>query len=96
MAISGNGGANGGVSGGTDVGWWRQWFLSPAFVFFMAALLLLGSIGTLYAWLIFTPFRTPYIPSISHGCQEDNEGSWSIGVFYGDSPFSLQPIEDVS
>lgn len=24
---------------------------------------------------------------------EDNEGSWSIGVFYGDSPFSLLPIE---
>ncbi|KAJ8433307.1 hypothetical protein Cgig2_012875 [Carnegiea gigantea] len=96
MAISCNGGASGGVGGGADVGWWRQWFLSPAFVFFMAALLCLGSIGTLYAWLVFTPFvGTPYnLPSISHGCQEDNEGSWSIGVFFGDSPFSLQPIED--
>ena len=30
------------------------------------------------------------------GCREDNEGSWSIGVFYGDSPFSLKPIEAVS
>ena len=28
--------------------------------------------------------------------QEDNEGSWSVGVFYGDSPFSLKPIEAVS
>lgn len=26
----------------------------------------------------------------------DNEGSWSIGVFYGDSPFALKPIESVS
>lgn len=31
-----------------------------------------------------------------NGCQVDNEGSWSIGVFYGDSPFALKPIESVS
>ncbi|KAI7753161.1 hypothetical protein M8C21_010961 [Ambrosia artemisiifolia] len=30
------------------------------------------------------------------GCQEDNEGSWGIGVFYGDDPFSLKPIEDLN
>lgn len=30
------------------------------------------------------------------GCKEDSEGSWSIGVFYGHSPFSLKPIEAVS
>lgn len=50
-----------------------------------------------YGWLVFSK---PYSRSTnvgvglnSLGCQEDNEGSWSIGVFYGDSPFSLKPIE---
>ncbi|XP_057540229.1 glucosamine inositolphosphorylceramide transferase 1 [Amaranthus tricolor] len=72
----------------------HNWVFSPAFVYFLASFLLLGSIASLYAWLVFTPFaRTPYgVPSL--GCQEDNEGSWSIGFFYGSSPFSLQPIED--
>ncbi|GAB4836331.1 Glucosamine inositolphosphorylceramide transferase 1 [Ancistrocladus abbreviatus] len=77
-------------------------FLSPALIFFLAAFLLLGSVATLYAWLFFTPLvRMPYyvrtatgLSPPSLGCQEDNEGSWSIGVFYGDSPFSLKPIED--
>ena len=74
----------------------HNWVFSPAFVYFLASFLLLGSIASLYAWLVFTPFaRTPYgVPSL--GCQEGNEGSWSIGFFYGSSPFSLQPIEDVS
>ncbi|KAF2318433.1 hypothetical protein GH714_007454 [Hevea brasiliensis] len=36
-------------------------------------------------------FLPPGLNSV--GCQEDNEGSWSIGLFYGDSPFSLKPIE---
>ncbi|XP_021749988.1 glycosyltransferase family protein 64 protein C5-like [Chenopodium quinoa] len=72
----------------------QNWVFSPAFVFFVSAFLLFGSIASLYAWLVFSPFvRTPYlVPSL--GCQVDNEGSWSIGVFYGASPFSLQPIED--
>lgn len=72
----------------------QNWVFSPAFVFFVSAFLLFGSIASLYAWLVFSPFvRTPYVvPSL--GCQVDNEGSWSIGVFYGTSPFSLQPIED--
>lgn len=103
MGISGSGGGGGacGGGGGGEVGWrwWRlkldhqQCFFSPAFVFFLAAFLLFGSIASLYAWLVFTPFvRTSYdIPSL--GCQEDNEGSWSIGLFYGTSPFSLHPIE---
>ncbi|KAJ8433306.1 hypothetical protein Cgig2_012874 [Carnegiea gigantea] len=101
MGISGNGGVSGG-----DAGWWwigrsrlkhehQQCFFSPAFIFFLTAFILFASIASLYAWLVFTPFvRSPYvIPSVSTGCQEDDEGSWSIGVFYGDSPFSLQPIE---
>lgn len=74
--------------------------LSSGFLFFMGCFVLLGSIGMLYAWLAFTPtFRTTLGgsgPSTSLlGCQEDNEGSWSVGVFYGDSPFSLKPIEAV-
>jgi len=73
---------------------------SSGFTFFLGYLLLYGSIGMFYAWLMFSK---PYLRSTnagvglkSLGCQEDNEGSWSIGVFYGDSPFSLKPIEAVS
>ncbi|KAJ6773077.1 GLUCOSAMINE INOSITOLPHOSPHORYLCERAMIDE TRANSFERASE 1 [Salix koriyanagi] len=69
----------------------------PGFIFFLGYLVLYGSIGMIYAWLMFSK---PYLRSTnagvglnSLGCQEDNEGSWSIGVFYGDSPFSLKPIE---
>lgn len=104
MGVSSNGSANGG-----DVAWWwfgrsrmkleshqQHCFLSPAFIFFLAAFLLFASIASLYAWLVFTPFvRSPYtVSSLSPGCREDDEGSWSIGVFYGDSPFNLKPIED--
>ncbi|KAL9388450.1 hypothetical protein Peur_017055 [Populus x canadensis] len=70
---------------------------SSGFTFFLGYLVLYGSIGMFYAWLMFSK---PYLRSTnagvglkSLGCQEDNEGSWSIGVFYGDSPFSLKPIE---
>ncbi|KAA8534491.1 hypothetical protein F0562_032008 [Nyssa sinensis] len=75
---------------------WRHDYcvLSSTFAFFLASFILLGSFATLYAWLIFTPNVSPTLSSF--GCQEDNEGSWSIGVFYGDSPFSLKPIETVN
>ncbi|KAA8539216.1 hypothetical protein F0562_025908 [Nyssa sinensis] len=78
---------------------WCRWrndhcALSSTFAFFFASFVLLGSIATLYAWLIFTPNVRTTLSSF--GCQEDNEGSWSIGVFYGDSPFSLKPIETVN
>lgn len=52
---------------------------------------MLGSIAGIYAWLMFTPNVQKGFSFL--GCQEDNEGSWSIGVFYGVSPFSLKPIE---
>ncbi|KAE9612168.1 putative hexosyltransferase [Lupinus albus] len=66
-------------------------FFSSGFVFFFGCFVLFGSIATFYAWLIFSPVvHTALNP---FGCQVDNEGSWSIGIFYGDSPFSLKPIE---
>lgn len=71
---------------------------SSAFVFFFGCFVLYGSVATLYAWLAFTPgvHGLPQSESSSSlGCLQDNEGSWSVGVFYGDSPFSLKPIEKV-
>lgn len=63
-------------------------------VFFLVCFVILGSIATLYAWLLFNPYARTTLSS--NGCQEDNEGSWAIGVFYGDSPFSLKPIENMN
>lgn len=79
---------------------WRC-LMSSGFVFFFGCFVLFGSVATLYVWFAFTPYyyaRSPAESSSSSavlGCQEDNEGSWSIGVFFGDSPFSLKPIEAV-
>ncbi|XP_077253112.1 glucosamine inositolphosphorylceramide transferase 1-like [Tasmannia lanceolata] len=70
---------------------WDHCFLSKTFFFFLFSFILFGSIATLFAWLTFSPYDRP--PLSSFGCQEDNEGSWSIGVFYGESPFALKPIE---
>ncbi|KAI4352644.1 hypothetical protein L6164_006875 [Bauhinia variegata] len=67
---------------------------SSGFVFFFGCFVLFGSIATLYAWLAFPPTVRASISQF--GCQEDNEGSWSIGIFYGDSPFSLKPIETIN
>ncbi|CAL9169787.1 unnamed protein product, partial [Musa hybrid cultivar] len=49
----------------------------------------------LFAWLTVSPFPKPLplSPSSASGCRPDGEGSWSVGLFYGDSPFSLKPIE---
>ncbi|KAI3816179.1 hypothetical protein L1987_15870 [Smallanthus sonchifolius] len=52
-----------------------------------------SSVGVFYIFYLFSNPNLNYENSI--GCQEDNEGSWGIGVFYGDSPFSLKPIEDL-
>ncbi|MQL92100.1 hypothetical protein Taro_024715 [Colocasia esculenta] len=73
-------------------------FLPPAaatllFIFSSAAVLML--IASLFAWVTFSP-RYSFASSSrsgSWGCRPDGEGSWSIGVFYGESPFSLKPIE---
>ncbi|PSR98053.1 Glycosyltransferase family protein 64 protein [Actinidia chinensis var. chinensis] len=81
----------------SGIGRWRRWWrceLSSTFLYFSASFLILGSIATLYFWIIFAPhIRTSLSPL---ACREDNEGSWAIGVFYGDSPFSLKPIENVN
>jgi hypothetical protein len=67
---------------------------SSGFVFFFGCFVLFGSIASFYGWLAFSPsVHTSLSP---FGCQDDNEGSWSIGIFFGDSPFSLKPIEFVS
>jgi hypothetical protein len=67
---------------------------NSGFVFFFGCFVLFGSIASFYGWLAFSPsVHTSLSP---FGCQDDNEGSWSIGIFFGDSPFSLKPIEFVS
>ncbi|KAI3470557.1 hypothetical protein Pfo_027220 [Paulownia fortunei] len=65
--------------------------LSSTFAYFLFSFVVLGSIGSLYARFMITPNVRTGITTL--GCQEDNEGSWAIGIFYGDSPFSLKPIE---
>ncbi|KAI3871266.1 hypothetical protein MKW92_050247 [Papaver armeniacum] len=61
------------------------------FPFLLSSFIIFGSIVTIYIWLAFSPYQRHDIPLL--GCRRDNEGSWSIGVFYGESPFSLKPIE---
>nr|XP_027104872.1 glycosyltransferase family protein 64 protein C5-like [Coffea arabica] len=68
--------------------------LSWSFGYFLFAFLMLGWIASLYGRLMLTPNVRTTLSTL--GCQEDGEGSWSIGVFYGDSPFSLKPIEDMN
>ncbi|AED90753.1 Glucosamine inositolphosphorylceramide transferase 1 [Arabidopsis thaliana] len=65
------------------------------FLFFASCFGFYAFVAATYAWFVFPPHigRTDHVSSSSLGCREDNEGSWSIGVFYGDSPFSLKPIE---
>ncbi|CAH2074162.1 unnamed protein product [Thlaspi arvense] len=68
------------------------------FLFFVACFGFYALVAATYAWLTFPPHigRTDHVSSSSLGCREDNEGSWSIGIFYGDSPFSLKPIETIN
>jgi hypothetical protein len=69
--------------------------LSSTFLFFLSSVLLFSSLGMLFAWLAFSPYKQLNNAG-ALGCQPDNEGSWSIGVYKGSSPFALQPIEMVS
>ncbi|XP_047954608.1 glucosamine inositolphosphorylceramide transferase 1 isoform X2 [Salvia hispanica] len=65
---------------------------SSTFAFFLFSFVVLGSIGGLYARFMVAA----NVRGAAHGCEEDNEGSWAIGVYYGDSPFSLKPIEEMN
>ncbi|XP_065870295.1 glucosamine inositolphosphorylceramide transferase 1 [Euphorbia lathyris] len=108
MGLSGVGGGGmesttGGKSTEMSIKWckWeykQQWLhyrvFSSGLVFFLCCLVLYGSIGLLFGWFL---FNKPYMGGFnSLGCQGDNEGSWSIGTFYGDSPFSLKSIETMN
>ncbi|KAK3011882.1 hypothetical protein RJ639_012908 [Escallonia herrerae] len=91
----------GGLCGMTLRCWcWRRWrlydhcVLTSAFTFFFLSVVILGSVAALYASLMITSNVPTTLSAL--GCEPDNEGSWSIGVFYGDSPFSLRPIEDMN
>ena len=68
---------------------------SSSMMFFAGSLLLFGALGMIFAWLTFTPFMysNAVFDSSQISCQPDNEGSWSIGIFFGETPFSLRPIE---
>ncbi|CAA0814343.1 Glycosyltransferase family protein 64 protein C5 [Striga hermonthica] len=69
----------------------RACVLSSAFAYFLFSFVVLGSIGSLYARFMGTANVRAGMTTL--GCQEDSEGSWAIGIFYGDSPFTLKPIE---
>ncbi|KAH9312959.1 hypothetical protein KI387_027994, partial [Taxus chinensis] len=70
----------------------RTCVLSLTFIFFIASLLIFGALGMFFAWLSVSPFEKPAMNTL--GCREDDEGSWSIGVYRGSNPFALHPIED--
>eukprot|EP01018_Ginkgo_biloba_P027159 Gb_22358 [translate_table: standard] len=59
------------------------------FIYFLGSFMLFGATGMLYAWMSFS--EKPGADAL--GCREDDEGSWSIGVFRGSNPFALHPIE---
>lgn len=79
-------------------GWWQlcKYYMvkSSSFRFLVAWGIVLVTVSSVYAWLSLSPDVHKGLSS--NGCQVDSEGSWSIGVFYGDSPFHLKPIESVS
>lgn len=68
---------------------------SSSFLFLFSSAILIGFVALVFSWISFSPFERPVAsPSAALGCRSDSEGSWSVGVFYGDSPLSLKPIED--
>lgn len=85
---------NNSLKGGGGGGGGRRLGLSSSgYVFVVWCFVVYVFVGFLYGWLA---LKKPYMGAAglsSFGCQEDSEGSWSIGVFFGNSPFSLKPIE---
>ncbi|TVU45652.1 hypothetical protein EJB05_05143, partial [Eragrostis curvula] len=62
---------------------------APAYLAATLALLALAALA--FSRIAFPRFPNP---PATRRCRPDAEGSWSAGVFLGDSPFSLTPIED--
>ncbi|XP_071713851.1 glucosamine inositolphosphorylceramide transferase 1-like [Rutidosis leptorrhynchoides] len=79
--------------------WWRvndNGGASSPIAFLFVSFTMFGSFGYLYTYTFYKYPNTNNYGNNSSGCHEDSEGSWAIGVFYGDSPFSLKPIEDMN
>lgn len=67
------------------------------FSFLFVSFMLFSSFGFLYTYVVYKNNNNVNTYGNNMlGCHEDSEGSWSIGVFYGDSPFSLKPIESMN
>nr|GEZ48390.1 glycosyltransferase family protein 64 protein C5-like [Tanacetum cinerariifolium] len=76
--------------------WWRV-NDNGGFSFLFVSFMLFSSVGFLYTFVVYK--NNNNVNNYGNnmlGCHEDSEGSWSIGVFYGDSPFSLKPIESMN
>ncbi|XP_076898163.1 glucosamine inositolphosphorylceramide transferase 1-like [Bidens hawaiensis] len=74
--------------------WWRvhdniNIGASSTNSFLFVSFMVFSSVGFLYTYMMYT---NPGYGNGS-GCRPDSEGSWAIGMFYGDSPFTLKPIE---
>ncbi|KDO55308.1 hypothetical protein CISIN_1g045656mg [Citrus sinensis] len=79
--------------GGAGFGGRRLVLSSSGYFFVVWCFVVYVFVGFLYGWLALKKPYTVAAGLSSFGCQEDSEGSWSIGVFFGNSPFSLKPIE---
>lgn len=82
--------------GGASFGGRRLVLSSSGYFFVVWCFVVYVFVGFLYGWLALKKPYTVAAGLSSFGCQEDSEGSWSIGIFFGNSPFSLKPIETVS
>nr|XP_043613491.1 glucosamine inositolphosphorylceramide transferase 1 [Erigeron canadensis] len=98
----------GNVGGASEKARWRVHDNGGGVHYLFVSFLLCSSVGVFYIFYLFSnPNLNNYNYNYNHnnnnnnnknliGCQEDNEGSWGIGVYYGDSPFSLKPIEHMN
>ncbi|KAI0496418.1 hypothetical protein KFK09_022734 [Dendrobium nobile] len=78
---------------------WRRWSRPLGYLACSSGLVcfLIGSflVCSIVAIVFFRLWVSSFlmVDRVSSGCLPDGEGSWSIGIFYGKSPFSLAPIE---
>ncbi|KAG6492635.1 hypothetical protein ZIOFF_047600 [Zingiber officinale] len=74
-------------------GGWSSLGRSPFPVaFLLDSITASGLVAVVFYWFVISASRRTPDPALVR-CHPDSEGSWSIGVFYGKSPFSLSPIE---